>query len=251
MKFEGKVVFITGGASGIGLHCARSFAREGAQVALADKSEVAGVDACEALKHEGYEADFYHLDVSEYTQVKAVVSSVIGDYGKIDIAVNNAGVGGAHPARTADHTIEDWDRVIAVNQSGVFYCMKEELTHMQTRNKGAIVNISSIAGLKGLPRHLAYTASKHAVVGMTRTAALEYAKKGIRVNAVCPVFTNSPMLEELFSFRDDLKAKLIQTIPMGRYGEVGDIVNAIMWLCQDESTFITGLCIPVDGGQTA
>ena len=251
MRFKNKVVFITGGASGIGRNCAFQFARAGAQVALADKSEIKGVETCEEMKHAGFRADFYHMDVSDYEQVKTIIENVIDDYGKLDVAVNNAGVGGAVPARTAEHTLEDWDKVLAVNQSGVFYCMKEELRHMQSRQSGAIVNISSIAGIKGLPRQLAYTASKHAVIGMTRTAALEYARSGIRVNAVCPVFTNSPMLEEMFGLREELRDKLVRTIPTGRYGEVEDVVNAIMWLCDDNSSFITGIHLPVDGGQTA
>ncbi len=251
MRFEGKVVVITGGASGIGKQCAIEFAGEGAQVALADINEVAGVDTCELLKHEGCEADFYQLDVSDYAHVKGVFRRIVDDYGKIDIAVNNAGIGGKSPARTAEHTMEDWEQVIAVNQNGVFYCMKEELKVMELRKQGAIVNISSIAGIRGLPRQLAYTASKHAVVGMTRTAALEYARMGIRVNVVCPVFTNSPLLEKLFGLKEELRDKLIRTIPMGRYGEVSDVANVVLWLSDERSAFITGQVIPVDGGQTA
>jgi len=233
MRFDGKVVFITGGASGIGKNCAMQFAEEGAQIALADWKEKSGVETLEMLTHQGYTADFYHLDVSNHAQVALVIRTVIDDFGKIDIAINNAGVGSQTPAKTAEHTLEDWDRVIAVNQSGVFYCMKEELAHMKERKKGSIVNLASIAGLRGLPNQLAYTASKHAVIGMTKTAALEYADLSIRVNAVCPVFTNSPMLEELFKSKEGLKEKLIRTIPLRRYGEVEDITNAIMWLCDE------------------
>ena len=251
MRFEGKVVFITGGGSGIGREAALHFAKEGGQIAVADWNADAGEETVRLAKEITPHAKNYPLDVSQYDQVRTVVERVVSDFGKLDIALNNAGIGGKHAFRTAQHTLEDWDHVIAVNQTGVFYCMKEELRHMETQGSGSIVNISSIAGIKALPRQLSYVASKHAVIGMTKTAALEYARKGIRVNAVCPVFTNSPLLEKMFSQKEELRDKLVRTIPVGRYGEVNDIVNVIAWLCDDDSSFITGIHIPVDGGQTA
>ncbi len=251
MRFQDKVVFITGAASGIGRDSAIQFAKEGGHVAIADWN-VTGLEETKKLLNEyGVQVQSFQLDVSNYDQVAQVCKQITADFGRLDIALNNAGIGAVNNFRTAEHTLEDWDRVIAVNQSGVFYCMKEELAIMALQGSGAIVNISSIAGLRALPRQIAYVASKHAVIGMTKTASSEYAKFGIRVNAVCPVFTNSPMLESMFSLREDLRSKLVHTIPVGRYGETSDIVNAITWLCDDESSFITGLALPVDGGQTA
>lgn len=251
MRFKDKVVFITGAGSGIGRNAAIQFARDGAQLAVSDWNATGLEETKEMVGKMSGKVLAYQLDVSNYEQVQSVITQVKSDFGTIDIALNNAGIGGQNSFKTAQHTLEDWDKVVAVNQTGVFYCMKEELAVMEQNASGAIVNIASIAGIKALPRQLAYVASKHAVVGMTKTAALEYARKGIRVNAVCPVFTNSPMLEEMFTVKEDLREKLMRTIPVGRFGETTDIVNAIQWLCDPNSSFITGLSLPVDGGQTA
>jgi Dehydrogenases with different specificities (related to short-chain alcohol dehydrogenases) len=250
MRFNNQVVFITGAASGIGRNAALAFAAEGARIALADWNST-GLEESKSLLPEGTDARTYQLDVSKYDRVKAVIEQVHADFGRLDIALNNAGVGGRGNFKTDGHTLEDWDRVIAINQSGVFYCMKEQLRIMNAQSSGAIVNVSSIAGLKGLPTQIAYVASKHAVIGMTKTAALEYGKKGIRVNSVCPVFTNSSMLESMFTIKEELRDRLVHTIPVGRYGETADVVNAMMWLSDPKSSFITGLSIPVDGGHTA
>ena len=251
MKFDNKVVFITGGASGIGRDAALTFAAKGAKVVIADWNVTGAQETAHMIEEAGSKAWAFQLDVSKYDQVQNVLAKVHMDLGSLDIALNNAGIGGTTPAKTAEHTLEDWDNVIAVNQTGVFYCLKEELKYMSSQKSGSIVNVASIAGLKGLPRQAAYVASKHAVIGLTKTAALEYARDSIRVNAVCPVFTNSPMLESMFSFKEELRAKLVHTIPLGRYGETQDIVNAIEWLSDPDSSFITGLCLPIDGGQTA
>ena len=251
MRFKDQVVFITGAASGIGRQAALLFGAEGAKLALSDWNMTGLEETKSLLEETGLTANTYQLDVSDYPKVKEVLGQVQSDFGSIDVGLNNTGVGARANHKTADHTLEDWDRVVAINQSGVFYCMKEQLAVMQHQGSGAIVNISSIAGMRALPRQIAYVASKHAVIGMTKTAALEYARHGIRVNAVCPVFTNSPMLESMFSAKEELRAKLVHTIPVGRYGETTDIVHAIMWLCDPQSSFITGLSLPVDGGQTA
>jgi NAD(P)-dependent dehydrogenase (short-subunit alcohol dehydrogenase family) len=251
MPFIEKVVLITGGASGIGKDCAIEFGTKGAKVAILDWHEANGLEAAEMLSQKGIQAQFYQLDVRNYEQVKSVITQVKNDFGQIDIAVNCAGVGGKSPFKTAQHTLDDWDQVIAINQTGLFYCMKEELTIMEQQRSGVVINIASIAGLRALPRQLAYVASKHAVIGMTKTAAIEYSKVGIRVNAVCPVFTNTPMVEAMFQQKEELRDALIKTIPVGRYGEVSDISNAILWLADDQSSFVTGLCLPIDGGQTA
>ncbi len=251
MRFNQKVVFITGAASGIGRAAALQFAKEGARLAISDLNDSGLEETKKMLQDINCDVRSYHLDVSIYDDVKSVISAVHHDFGQLDVALNNAGIGASNNFRTAEHTLDDWDRVVAVNQSGVFYCMKEELAIMSEKATGSIVNISSIAGLKAIPRQIAYAASKHAVIGMTKTAAVEYARFGVRVNAVCPVFTNSPMLEQMFSAKEGLREKLIHTIPLGRYGETSDIVNAILWLSDDQSSFITGLSVPVDGGQTA
>lgn len=248
-----KIVLITGAASGIGKAAAKAFAARGARLALADINEAQGQAFVDELKASGAEAFFQAMDVANYEAVKAFVSQTVTTYGGLDIALNNAGIGSISNQlqRTEAFQLEDWDRVIAVNQTGVFYCMKEELQVMSKAQKGAIINMASIAGLRAMPNQIAYTASKHAVVGMTKTAALEYARSGIRVNAVCPVFTSTPLVDQLISMGEHIEQKLLRSIPVGRFGEVADIVNAILWLSEDSSSFVTGLALPVDGGQMA
>ncbi|MEL7249205.1 MAG: SDR family NAD(P)-dependent oxidoreductase [Bacteroidota bacterium] len=249
MRFKDQVVFITGGASGIGKAAAFAFAQEGARIAIADIQEELGKQVAAELNSQGTKATFTFCNVSDYASVQAAVQHCHAHFGRLDIGLNNAGIG-APMATTRKLELPDWDRVIAVNQSGVFYCMKEELTIMEQQGSGCIINVSSIAGLRGLPRQMAYTASKHAVIGMTKATALEYARYGIRVNAVCPVFTNTPLADQLFAAAEGIDQKLLRTIPMRRFGEVDDIVNAILWLCDPASNFITGLALPIDGGQT-
>ena len=251
MRFQDKVVFITGAGSGIGRESAVQFASEGAHLALSDWNPTGLQETQNLVKDLGVDVKTYQLDVSQYDQVKNVLGQIEAHFGRLDIALNNAGIGAEGHFRTAEHTLDDWDKVIAVNQTGVFYCMKEELSLMAKQQSGSVINISSIAGLRALPKQIAYVASKHAVIGMSKTAAAEYAKFGIRVNAICPVFTNSPLLEKMFEMREDLRGRLVHSIPVGRYGETSDIVNAILWLSDDQSSFITGLALPVDGGQTA
>lgn len=249
MRFKDQVVFITGGASGIGKAAAFAFAQEGAHIAIADLQEELGQAVVKELQETGAKATFTSCNVADYKAVKAAVQHCFDHFGRLDIGLNNAGIGGPM-ASTREMELEDWDRVVAVNQSGVFYCMKEELAVMERQGSGCIINISSIAGLRGLPRQIAYTASKHAVIGMTKTTALEYARYGIRVNAVCPVFTNTPLVDQLFASVEGIDQKLLRTIPMRRFGEVDDIVNAILWLCDPASSFVTGLALPIDGGQS-
>ena len=249
MRFKDQVIFITGGASGIGKAAAFAFAQEGAHIAIADLQTELGEQVTKELEGKGAKAIFTHCNVSDYTSVQAAVQACFSHFGRLDIGLNNAGIGGPM-ASTREMELADWDSVIAVNQSGVFYCMKEELAIMEQQGSGCIVNVSSIAGLRGLPRQIAYTASKHAVIGMTKTTALEYARYGIRVNAICPVFTKTPLVDQLFAAAEGIDQKLLRTIPMRRFGEVEDIVNAILWLCDPASNFITGLALPIDGGQS-
>lgn len=252
MQFKDKVVVITGAGSGIGRAASLAFAKEGAKVVVSDINEENGQETVKLIEKNGGIAMFIEANVADYEAVKKLMQGAVDAYGSLDIALNNAGMGGPM-ARTADYDLKFWDVVIAVNQTGVFYCMKEALKHMAAQKSGCIVNVSSMAGLKALPNQIPYVASKHAVIGMTKTAALEYAKKGIRVNAVCPVFTATPMLDLLFqtSGKENIDKMLLQTIPVRRFGEVDDVVNAIFWLCDDRSSFITAQALPVDGGQGA
>ena len=251
MNYKGKTVFITGGASGIGKECAIQYGKAGANVVIADWNQELNLQTEAALKGQGISVKAYNLDVGDYSQVKSTIEAIVSDFGSLDVALNNAGIGGKAANRTAQHTLDDWDNVIRVNQSGVFYCMKEELKVMEAQGSGNIVNVASVAGMRALPKQLSYVASKHAVIGMTKTAAVEYARTDIRINAVCPVFTNTPLVEGMFEMNESLKDKLVRTIPVGRYGEVSDISNAILWLTDSASSFVTGLCLPIDGGQTA
>jgi len=251
MNYKGKTVFITGGASGIGKECALKYGKAGAYVAIADWNHELNEQTAAELKTQDIKVKAYKLDVGSYEQVASTIAQVVSDFGSLDIALNNAGIGGKAAKSTAHHTLEDWDNVIRVNQSGVFYCMKEELKIMEAQGSGNIVNVASIAGMRALANQLSYVASKHAVIGMTKTAAVEYARTDIRINAVCPVFTNTPLVEGMFKSNERLRDKLVQTIPVGRYGEVSDISNAILWLTDSASSFVTGLCLPIDGGLTA
>ena len=249
--FVDKVVLITGAGSGIGKASALAFAKAGAKLVISDVHQ-ANLDQTKyEIETSQLEAEVLSLpvDVSDFYQVKDLMDQAVSQFGRIDVAVNNAGIGGQRNM-TSQFSLESWDRVIAVNQSGVFYCMREELRHMEAQQSGAIVNIASIAGLRAFPMQVAYSASKFAVVGMTKTAAGEYAKMGIRINAVCPVFTHTPMVDGLLELDPSIEAKLVKTIPMKRFAEVSDMVNAIMWLSSESSNFITGLALPVDGGQT-
>lgn len=250
MSFKDKVVLITGAGSGIGRAAAVAFAAEGAKVMVSDVNEDGGRETVATITKTGGVAAFRKANVANYRAVVELVDDTVSQFGRLDIALNNAGIGGSR-VPVSNYELAEWDQVIAVNQTGVFYCMREELKVMAKQGSGCIVNTSSIAGLRALPMTVAYTASKHAVIGMTKTAALEYARYGIRVNAVCPVFTETPMVESLVAGQEELAQKLIKTIPLRRFGQVEDIVNAIFWLCDDKSSFITGQSLAVDGGQTA
>jgi len=249
-QFDNKVALITGAASGIGRATALAFAAQGAKVVVSDVAAEGGKETVALIEQAGGEALFVKADVSNAEEVAMMVERAVEAYGRLDIGINNAGIGGSW-TRTADYSFEEWHKVIGVNLTGVFYCMQYELQHMLAQGSGAIVNISSIAGLKGLAKSPAYSASKHGVIGLTKTAALEYARNNIRVNAVCPVFTRTPLFENLFNLGSGLEEKLKRNIPMRRYGTPEDIANAIIWLCSDDAGFVTGLAMPLDGGMTA
>ncbi|MCR9289020.1 MAG: glucose 1-dehydrogenase [Bacteroidetes bacterium] len=249
-NFDNKVVLITGSGSGLGKDAAIAFAKLGASVVVSDVNVKGGEEVVEEIKKLGGESIFVKADVSKKEEVQNLIKNTIQKYSKLDIAVNNAGIGGPFKPTTM-YTDEDWDRVIAINQTGVFYCLREELKVMAAQKSGVIVNISSIAGLRAMGNGCAYVASKHAVVGLTKATAVEYARFNIRVNAVCPVFTKTPLVEQLLDVDPAMEKKLIQGIPMRRYGEPADMTNAILWLCEESSAFVTGLCLPIDGGMMA
>lgn len=248
--FANKVALITGGSSGIGRATALLFASHGARIVIADIATEGGEETVEMVKKHGVEAFFVKTDVSDATQVENMVNATVEKFGRLDIAINNAGTGGTW-GRTAEHPLDAYRKVIAINQDSVFYGMHFQIKQMLKQGEGAIVNVASVAGLRALPNANAYVASKHAVVGLTKTAAIEYATKNIRINAVAPVFTITPMVEQIFQFGGEYEEKLRNTIPMRRYGKPEEIADAILWLCSPQSAFVTGLTLPIDGGMMA
>ena len=253
MSHQDKIVLITGSGSGIGKVSAQLYAKEGASLIISDINEQGGHETVKEIKAAGGEAMFIKANVAKYEDVKSLIDQIVSTYGRLDIAVNNAGIANKRPLRTADADIEDWERVMSVNTTGVFYCMKEELKQMMKQGSGSIINIASIAGLKGLPSSLSYVASKHAVVGMTKTAAMEYARHNIRINAVCPVFTITPMFQPdaMEQISAGLSEKLKNGVPMKRFAQPSEMAEAILWLSSEKASFITGHSLPVDGGLMA
>ena len=247
---QDKVALVTGASSGIGRATALVFAREGAKVVVADLNLVGGEETVQLVKAAGGEAVFVQTDVSQAASVEALVNTAVETYGRLDCAHNNAGVEGVL-SRTAEQTEEDWEPVIRINLKGVWLCMKYEIPRMLQQGGGAIVNTSSGAGLIGVKRMPAYVASKHGVIGLTKTAALEYAKSGIRVNAVCPGVIQTPMVERVTGKRPDVLDKMIAAEPVGRSGQPEEIAEAVVWLCSDAASFVTGHAMAVDGGAVA
>ena len=250
-RFEGKTVLITGAAAGIGKESAYIFAQEGAQLVLSDINDKDGTQTADQLKDEtGAKVIFKKTDVTVKKDVEELFEMAMKTFGTVDIGVNNAGIGG--PFGALEHIDEqDYTKIIGVNLTGVFYCMQEELTIMKKNKSGVIVNTASMAGLRGSAYSSVYVASKHAVVGLTKSAALENARFNIRVNAVCPAFTMTNMVKELLDVDPSYEAKLKNALPMRRYGTTREIADAIAYLSSDASSFNTGLCLPVDGGLSA
>lgn len=247
-RFEGKVVVVTGAASGIGRESALAFGREGAAVVVSDISEEDGVAVVGEIASAGGEATFVRADVSKAEEVESLVRQTVAAYGGLDVAHNNAGIGGAY-AKTEDYPEEEFDRVIAVNLKSVWLGMKYEIPAMLARGGGSIINTASAAGLVGLAYNTAYTAAKHGVVGITKAASQEYARKNIRINAVCPGFVETPMVTETLT--DYSRDALIKAHPAGRLGEAHEISGAVMWLASDAATFVTGTTLSIDGGLTS
>jgi NAD(P)-dependent dehydrogenase (short-subunit alcohol dehydrogenase family) len=247
---KNKIVMITGAANGIGLECARLLAKRGARLMLSDIDADAGNKAVSELSDNGADAAFFTCDVTNGEQVRALITATLDQYGKLDCAVNNAGVEHPH-MKLAEHDDDEFDRAIAINLKGVYLCMKYELQEMVKQNSGVIVNLASLAGLGGAPGLGGYVASKHGVVGLTRTAALEYAKRGIRVNAVCPSFTKTDMVQRMIDQDPKIEHILNNASPMKRMGEPTEVASAVAYLCSDEASFTTGQALALDGGITA
>jgi NAD(P)-dependent dehydrogenase (short-subunit alcohol dehydrogenase family) len=249
LSFDNKVALVSGAATGMGLATAQAFAEAGAAVVLADVKEDAVQAAAEKLVAAGHKALAVRCDVSDDAQVAAMVDRTVAEFGRLDAAFNNAGVM-ARIAPTADSTREDWDRVIGINLRGVWSCMKHELRQMERQGSGAIVNNASVGALTGNPGIASYIASKHGVVGLTRTAALEYIQRGIRVNAVNPGLIDTQIARDVVSGDEQAYAELAKHVPIGRAGRPEEIASVVLWLCSPGASYVVGHALTVDGGMT-
>ncbi|HEX4211040.1 MAG TPA: SDR family oxidoreductase [Candidatus Binataceae bacterium] len=247
---EGKAALVTGASSGIGRAAALAMAREGASVLVADMTDAAGNETVELIRKAGGEALFGKINVALSSDAAAMVAMAVKAFGRLDCAFNNAGVSG-RIARTADDTEENFDHIMAVNLRGVWLCMKYEIQQMLVQGGGTIVNTASAAGLVGSHGMPAYTASKHGVIGLTKTAALEYARAKVRVNAVCPGVIDTAMVAGMVASHPRLKDTLVGVEPVARMGQPSEIGEAVIWLLSDYASFVTGCSLPVDGGMTA
>jgi NAD(P)-dependent dehydrogenase (short-subunit alcohol dehydrogenase family) len=247
-EFKNKVAIVTGGSFGIGRATALAFAKEGAKVVVVDWKE--NSETIDLIKKSGGEALFIKCDVSKSSDVQAMVEKTIATFGRLDYAFNNAGIEG-NSAPVQDCSEENWDRTIGVNLKGIWLCMKHEIPEMLKQGKGVIVNCSSVAGLVGFAGLPAYVASKHGVIGLTKTAALECAKQGIRVNAVCPGVIQTAMIDRLTRKDKEAIEQFTKLEPVGRFGQAEEIANAVIWMCSDGASFVTGHAMAVDGGFVA
>ena len=247
-NFDGKVALVTGCSSGIGREASLAFSKMGAKVVLAARRVSEGQEVVDLIKKNGGYAIFVRTDVSKASEVDTLINECISTYGRLDYAFNNAGIEGLHFTPTADYEEEAWDEVISTNLKGVWLCMKYEIPQMLKQGKGAIVNTSSAAGLAGSLIGNAYIASKHGVIGLTKAAAIEYATQGIRVNSVCPAVIRTPMADRLYYWSDEIVDRVTALHPMGRAGTPQEIADAVIWLCSDSASFVTGHSLAVDGG---
>jgi NAD(P)-dependent dehydrogenase (short-subunit alcohol dehydrogenase family) len=248
-ELAGKVALVTGGTSGIGRETAVLFAKAGAKVVVAGRREPEGSETVEQVKAAGSESLFVKADVSKGIEVEALVQTAVEKFGRLDIAFNNAGIEGAW-APIVRQSEEDFDRTVAINLKGVWLCLKFEMREMLKQGGGVIVNMSSVTGLAGAAGAAAYSASKHGVIGLTKTAALENAKSGIRVNAVCPGFIETPMADRIFR-APGVRKFVVGCHPVGRLGTPTEIAEAVVWMCSDRAAFMTGQTLVLDGGLLA
>lgn len=249
-NFTGRVALVTGASSGMGLATAHAFAEAGAAVVLADVNQSALQTATDDLAAAGHQVLGVPCDVVEEDQVAAMAAAAVDTFGRLDMAFNNAGIQ-VPPSDAADEPAEVFDRVNAINLRGVWACMKHELGKMRAQGSGAIVNCSSLGGLVGLPGRAAYHASKHGVIGLTTSAALQYAPRGIRINAVCPGTIATPMVSDMIAKGELDEAEAIANQPIARLGQPEEIAAAVLWLCSLGASFVVGVALPVDGGYTA
>lgn len=245
-----KIILVTGGSSGIGKACALAFSRAGAIVTVIADINQEGLD--QTVSEMTGEGHAIRLDVSKPDQVKKLIDEVVAKYGRIDCAVNNAGVEGTL-ASTTDCTEENWDKVLGINLKGIWLCMKYEIPQMLKQGGGSIVNMSSVLGLVGLPGYPAYVASKHGVVGLTKTAALEYAQTGIRINAVCPGAVRTPLMNRMINDNPGVISEdlLVSLEPIGRVANPEEVADAVVWLSSAKASYVTGIALPLDGGLSA
>ena len=248
---DDKVILVTGGSSGIGKSSAEIIGKEGAIVVVADVQDEAGELTVSEITKNGGKAFYKRVDVTDFGGVKKAIDNLVVEHGRIDGAFNNAGIEGP-TAKISDYANSDWAKVIDVNLTGVYNCMRCQIDQMLTQsNGGSIVNTSSAAGLIGIPGATGYNSAKHGVVGLTKTVALEYAAKNIRVNAVCPGFIETPMLERVTDASVKIREQLIKMVPMKRVAKPSEIGNAVAWLLSQKSSYVTGVALPVDGGWVA
>jgi NAD(P)-dependent dehydrogenase (short-subunit alcohol dehydrogenase family) len=250
--FTDKVALVTGGTSGIGRTAALAFAREGAKVILSGRREPEGIETVRRIETAGGQARFVRADVTDECDVQALVDATCSTYGRLDVAFNNAGVGEGTSCSIHEKPIDDYNRVMDTNVRGVFLALRYEIAAMLKNSRGAIVNASSVSGIVGFPGASVYVASKHAVLGLTKSAALEYAPLGIRINAIAPGGTETPLLNRITGGPGTEKRReFVAFHPMGRIGTPEEIAEAVLWLCSDKSSFTTGHALVVDGGWTA
>jgi NAD(P)-dependent dehydrogenase (short-subunit alcohol dehydrogenase family) len=251
LDYSGKVAFVTGAASGIGRATALAFAKEGASVAVADVSEKGSQETVRLIEQDGGRAIAVQCDVTKPADIQTALDKTIEAFGRLDFAFNNAGIEPKKPAPTAEYDDEEWNRIIDVNLRGVFLCMKREIPLILKHGEGgAIVNTSSGAGVIGIKGSPAYTAAKHGLLGLTKAAALDYAAQNIRINAVCPGYIETPMMDRFTGGTPEGRAKVVSEEPVGRMGKPEEIASAVLWLCSEGAAFMVGHSLVIDGGQT-
>jgi NAD(P)-dependent dehydrogenase (short-subunit alcohol dehydrogenase family) len=249
MTNEQRVAIVTGAASGIGRECALRFAQEGSQVVVSDIDQEGGNHTVQQIKENHGKAIFIKTNVADSQQCQALVSETIETYGRLDFACNNAGISGEENP-TAQYSLESWKKVLDINLSGIFYCLKYEISAMLEIGGGAIVNMASVLGKVGFASAPAYVAAKHGIIGLTKAAALEYSAKGLRINVVGPGFIHTPMISDLEE-NQETHQMLVSLHPIGRLGKPEEVANLVVWLCSEQASFITGAYYPIDGGYLA
>ena len=249
-SMQGKVALVTGGSTGIGRATALAFAAQGCKVAIASRTQTTGESAAAEIRAVGGEALWIPTDVSQSDQVAAMVERTVAAFGRLDYACNNAGSGG-DGGWLVDITEADWDFTMAVYLKSVFLCMKHEIPEMLKLGGGAIVNISSVDGLRAFPWNPAYSAAKHGIIGLTKSAAVQYGRQGVRINAICPGWIRTPPIEAVLAEQPEIEQQWLMHQPIDRLGDPREVADAVVWLCSDRASLVMGVALPVDGGYTA